>query len=72
MSKYLAIGKLSTLAVALLVLAAGHANARGGRAPSLKDSGASQLAAQQTNHKTTKNDFGITEYSSSSARNRSH
>jgi hypothetical protein len=72
MSKYLAIGKLSILGVALLVLAAGHANARGGRAPSLKDSGASQLAAQQANHKTTKNDFGITEYSSSSARNRSH
>ena len=54
------------------MLAAGHANARGGRTPSLKDSGASQLAAQQTNHKTAKNDFGITEYSSSSARNRSH
>jgi hypothetical protein len=71
MSKYLAIGKLSILAVALLVLAAGHANARGGRVPS-KDSGASQLAAQQTNHKTAKNDFGITEYSSSSARNHSH
>jgi hypothetical protein len=71
MSKYLAIGKLSILAVALLVLAAGHANARGARTPSLNNSGASQLAAQQANHKPTKNDFGITEYSSSSARNRS-
>jgi hypothetical protein len=40
-------------------------------APS-KNSRSSQLAAQQTNHKTAKNDFGITEYSSSSARNHSH
>jgi len=40
-------------------------------APS-KNSRASQLAAQQAQngHKTAKNDFGITEYSSSSARNR--
>ena len=37
-------------------------------APS-KNSRSSQLAAQQTNHKTAKNDVGITEYSSSSARN---
>jgi hypothetical protein len=68
MLKSLAIGKLGILAVALLVLAAGHANARGGARAPTKDSGASQLAAQQTNHKTAKNDFGITEYSSSSAR----
>ena len=40
-------------------------------APS-KNTRASQLAAQQANHKTAKNDFAITEYSSSSARNRSH
>ena len=40
-------------------------------APS-KNSRSSQLAAQQTNHNTAKNDVGITEYSSSSARNRSH
>jgi hypothetical protein len=68
MLKSPAIGKLGILAVALLVLAAGHANARGGARAPTKDSGASQLAAQQTNHKTAKNDFGITEYSSSSAR----
>jgi hypothetical protein len=68
MPKSPAIGKLGILAVALLVLAAGHANARGGARAPTKDSGASQLAAQQTNHKTAKNDFGITEYSSSSAR----
>ena len=37
-------------------------------APS-KNSRSSQLTAQQTNHKTAKNDVGITEYSSSSARN---
>ena len=37
-------------------------------APS-KNSRSSQLAAQQTNHNTAKNDVGITEYSSSSARN---
>jgi hypothetical protein len=30
------------------------------------------VSAQQTNHKTAKNDFGITEYSSSSARNHAH
>ncbi len=31
-----------------------------------------RVSAQQTNHKTAKNDFGITEYSSSSARNHAH
>jgi hypothetical protein len=30
------------------------------------------LAAQQSSQHSAKNDFGITEYSSSSARNRSH
>jgi hypothetical protein len=36
-------------------------------APS-KNSHSSQMAQQQNGHKTAKNEFGITEYSSSSAR----
>jgi hypothetical protein len=50
----------------------GRAEAGASASAPSKNSRSSQLAAQQTNHNTAKNDFGITEYSSSSSRNRSH
>jgi hypothetical protein len=71
MPKSLAIGKLGILAVALLVLAAGQANAGASASAPSKNSRASQLAAHRAHHNTAKNDFGITEYSSSSAYQRS-
>jgi len=75
MFKYLAIGTLAIFAAALTV--SGPAEARGGRigqgnpdsAPS-KYSRSHQDANQ--NQQATRSDFPITEYSSSSARNRSH
>jgi hypothetical protein len=48
----------------------GRAEAGASASAPSKNARANQLAAQQTNHKTAKNDVGITEYSSSSSRNR--
>jgi hypothetical protein len=61
------------LAVLLAVVSLpGRAEAGASASAPSKNQHANQLAAQQANHKTAKNDFAITEYSSSSARNRSH
>ena len=67
--------RLAALAFIVLFAAVsltGRADAGASASAPSKNTRASQLAAQQTNHKTAKNDFGITEYSSSSARNHSH
>jgi hypothetical protein len=50
----------------------GRAEAGASASAPSKNTRASQLAAQQSSQHSAKNDFGITEYSSSSARNRSH
>jgi hypothetical protein len=63
-------GTLAVLFAAMSMMSQAQAGASAS-APS-KNSRSSQLAAQQTKHHTAKNDFGITEYSSSSARNHSH
>jgi hypothetical protein len=71
MLSYLTIGKLVILAAALVILASGRAEAGASASAPSKYARSSQMAAHhQTGHKTAKNDFGITEYSSSSARNR--
>ena len=70
MLRYLAIGKLVILAAALVILAAGRAEAGASASAPSKNTRSSQVAQHQTGHKTAKNEFGITEYSSSSARNR--
>lgn len=58
-----------TVLFAAVSLTGGAEAGSSASAPS-KNTRASQLAAQQAQgHKTAKNDFGITEYSSSSARN---
>ena len=44
----------------------GYAEAGASASAPSKNSRSSQLAAQQNGHKTAKNDYGITEYSSSS------
>ena len=67
--------RLAAIVLTLLFAAVsltGRAEAGASASAPSKNSRSSQLAAQQTNHKTAKNDFGITEYSSSSARNHSH
>jgi hypothetical protein len=58
-------------AVALTILFAtvslvGPAEAGASASAPSKNSKSSQLASQQNDHKTAKNDYGITEYSSSS------
>jgi hypothetical protein len=68
------ITRLAAIALTILFAAmslAGPAEAGASASAPSKNTRASQLAAQQaqTGHKTAKNDFGITEYSSSSARN---
>jgi hypothetical protein len=67
MHRYLAIGKLVVLCVALLALAVVRAEAGASASAPTKNQRSSQLAQHQTGHNTP-----ITEYSSSSARNRSH
>jgi hypothetical protein len=68
MHSYLAIGKLVVLCVALLALAVVRAEAGASASAPTKNQRSSQMAAHhQTGHNTP-----ITEYSSSSARNRSH
>jgi hypothetical protein len=63
----------ATLAVLFAVVSlTGRAEAGASASAPSKNTRASQLAAQQSSHKSAKNDFAITEYSSSSARNRSH
>jgi hypothetical protein len=59
--------------VSAVVLISGRADAGASASAPSKYSHASQLASQQarTNRQAGRNDFGITEYSSSSARNRS-
>src|SRR5579863_4950864 len=67
--------RLAAIVLILLFAAVsltGRAEAGASASAPSKNSRSSQLAAQQTNHKTAKNDVGITEYSSSSARNHSH
>jgi hypothetical protein len=66
-------------AIALTILFAaalltGRADAGASASAPSKNTHASQLATQRTQagHATAKNDIGITEYSSSSSRNRSH
>jgi hypothetical protein len=71
MHNYITIGKLVVVAAALVILAAGRAEA-GASASAPSKNKNQQFAQQQSGHKTAKNDFGITEYSSSSARNRQH
>jgi hypothetical protein len=63
-----------TLAVLLAVASlAGRAEAGASASAPSKNTRSSQLAAQQGQSRhATRNDFAITEYSSSSARNRSH
>ena len=72
MLRYLTIGKLVILAAAVVILAVGRAEAGASASAPSKNAHSSQVAQHQTGHKTAKNEFGITEYSSSSARNRSH
>jgi hypothetical protein len=69
MYKHLATiaGTLAILSGALLVSDRAEAGASAS-APS-KYSNANQVAAQQSNRQGHRNDFGITEYSSSSAKN---
>jgi hypothetical protein len=65
--------RLAAIALAVLFAAVsltGRAEAGASASAPSKNTRANQLAAQQTNHKTAKNDVGITEYSSSSSRNR--
>jgi hypothetical protein len=67
--------RLAVIMLTLLFAAVsltGRAEAGASASAPSKNTRASQLAAQQTNHKTAKNDFGITAYSSSSARNHPH
>jgi hypothetical protein len=69
------VTRLAAIALTILFAAislTGRAEAGASASAPSKYSRSSQLAAQQAGHKTTKNDFGITEYSSSSARKRSH
>jgi hypothetical protein len=65
-------GTLAILSLALLL--SGRAEAGASASAPLKNQRSSQLASQQgqANRHAGRNDFGITEYSSSSARNRSH
>jgi hypothetical protein len=66
------ITRLAAITLTVLFAAVsltGRAEAGASASAPSKNSRSSQLAAQQTNHKTAKNDVGITEYSSSSARN---
>ena len=71
MRRYLTIGKLVILAVALVILAVIRAQAGASASAPSKNGRSTQLAAQQTDQKSA-NDLGITEYSSSSARNPAH
>jgi len=69
------ITRLAALTLTILFAAVsltGRAEAGASASAPSKYTRTSQLAAQQNGHKTAKNDVGITEYSSSSARNRSH
>ena len=68
MLSYLTIGKLAILAAALVILAAGRAEAGASASAPTKNQRSSQMAA----HHQTGQNTPITEYSSSSARNRSH
>ena len=65
-------GILAILSAALL--SSGRAEAGASASAPSKYTRSSQLALQQgqNSRQTGRNDFGITEYSSSSARNRSH
>jgi hypothetical protein len=67
MIKHLAIGTLAILAVVLTLTGRADAGASAS-APSKYSRAHQQIANQQA----TRNNFAITEYSSSSARNRSH
>lgn len=67
--------RLTAITLIILLAAislAGRAEAGASASAPSKYQHSSQVAAQQTGHKGAKNEFGITEYSSSSARNRSH
>jgi hypothetical protein len=67
--------RLAAIVLTLLFAAVsltGRAEAGASASAPSKNTRASQLAAQQSSQHTAKNDFGITEYSSSSARNHSH
>jgi hypothetical protein len=65
------ITRLTAITLTVLFAAVsltGRAEAGASASAPSKNSHSSQLAAQQNGHKTAKNEFGITEYSSSSAR----
>ncbi len=65
------ITRLAAITLAVLFAAVsliGYANAGASASAPSKNSRSSQLAAQQNGNKTATNQFGITEYSSSSAR----
>jgi hypothetical protein len=71
MLRYLTIGKLVILAAALFIIAVGsvtRAEAGASASAPSKNTRSSQLASRQSSHQNV----GITEYSSSSARSRSH
>jgi hypothetical protein len=74
MFKRLAIITGALVLVSAAVLIAERAEAGASASAPSKYSRANQLASQQaqTHRQAGRNDFGITEYSSSSARNRSH
>jgi hypothetical protein len=65
------ITRLTAITLTVLFAAVsltGRAEAGASASAPSKNTHSSQLAAQQNGHKTAKNEFGITEYSSSSAR----
>lgn len=66
------IAAFMLIALFAAVSLTGRAEAGASASAASKNSRSSQLAAQQVSHNTAKNDVGITEYSSSSARNHSH
>lgn len=66
------ITRLAALTLTVLFAAVSLAgNAEAGASASAPSKN-TRVATQQTGHKTAKNDIGITEYSSSSARSHSH
>jgi hypothetical protein len=72
MFKCLATITGAVVLVSAAVLVSDRAEAGASASAPSKLSHASYLASHQANRQAAKNDFGITEYSSSSARNRSH
>jgi hypothetical protein len=68
MYKCLATITGTAVILAATMLVSGRADAHGGRVPSLHPAHASQAQPVYTSRTARRHDFGITEYSSSSAR----